>query len=340
MRILIVDDDATILDLLDDLLTDAGYQVTRASGGREALQLFDSGRFQLAIVDWQMPEIDGLELLKTIRSSIKGMHIYAILLSGRIEQEDIVAGLSAGADDYLCKPFNPNELLLRLHNAKRIVALGTRHVAIFAMAKLAEARDPDTGQHLERIRAYSWVLARRLAGEFPEITTEYLETLYQTSVLHDIGKVGTPDCILLKPDRLTDREFEVIKTHTVIGAETLAAAAREFPDIEFFTMAREIALTHHENFDGTGYPGGLRGREIPLCGRLVALADVYDALTNQRPYKPAFGHEVAKGIILERQEHFDPFVLKAFLDMEDEFLSIRDLFSDRESTPTLSEVEF
>lgn len=331
MRVLVVDDDKSTLDLLSDLLTRSGHAVSRATNGREALQLLEGSIFRLVITDWHMPEMDGLELCRTMRSNRTAGYIYTMILSDRSGKEDIAAGLSAGADDYICKPFHPEELLLRVNVAKRITALGASEVAVFALAKLAESRDPETGQHLERIRNYCWVLARWLRAEFLEITDEFVDTFYQTSTLHDIGKVGIPDSVLLKPGRLTQREFEVMKTHSTIGAQTLTAAIRQFPEVSYFTMARDIAMTHHENFDGSGYPQGLRGNKIPLCGRILALADVYDALTNRRPYKAALDHEVARGIIVESFDRFDPRIVTAFLDLEGEFQAIRDAFSDNDT---------
>jgi len=330
MRVLVVDDDECALELLSDLLTRSGYVVSQAANGRQALQLLESSSFRLVITEWNMPEMDGLELCRIIRANKATGYIYTIILSGRSDREDVAAGLSAGADDYICKPFHPGELLLRVNAAKRIAALGASEVAVFALAKLAESRDPETGQHLERIRNYCWLLARWLRREFLEITDEYVDTLYQTSTLHDIGKVGIPDSVLLKPGRLTKEEFEVMKTHTTIGAQTLLAAMRQFPEVSYLAMAKDIALTHHETFDGRGYPHGLRGTEIPLCGRIVAVADVYDALTSRRPYKPALHHEAARGIIIDTMERFDPRVLTAFLELEGEFIAIRDAFSDGE----------
>ena len=336
MQVLIADHDDAALASLEALLTRSGYSVTVARDGRRAFQLIEGGGFHLVLADCRIPQISGPELCRLIRSRINPGYVYTFLLSSLEGKRDTVAALRAGADDFLRKPFHPEELLLRLENAKRVVALGTRHAAIFAMAKLAESRDPDTGQHLERIRAYSWILARELTREFPEVTDEFVESLYHTSVLHDIGKVGIPDCVLLKPDRLTTREFEIMRTHTTIGADTLKATARAFPDIQFFAMAGDIALTHHENWDGSGYPAGLSGQAIPLCGRIVALADVYDALTSQRPYKSAYDHDVAKSLILEREAHFDPSVLRAFFSQEDQFLGVREALSDQQGAPVSS----
>jgi putative two-component system response regulator len=260
--------------------------------------------------------------------------VYFILLTTREGTERVVEGLSAGADEFLTKPFNADELAVRLRTAERVLSLETRDIAIFAMARLAESRDPETGAHLERVRSYSRLLAHQLATQAAsrgQVTGEFVRLIYLTSPLHDIGKVGIPDSVLLKPGRLSDREFEIMKTHTTIGAETLGAAAQQFPGVSFLEMARDIALTHHERFDGSGYPRGLRGTEIPLSGRIVALADVYDALTSKRVYKKSFAHDVARNIILaEAGKHFDPALVDAFAATEDEFIAVRDRFAEAE----------
>ncbi len=328
MRVLVVDKDESTLNRIGDLLAKCGHAVSRATNGREALQFMENSNFNLVITEWHIPEPDGLQLCRTIRSSRAEGYLYVIVLSERSEREDLLAALSAGADDYVIKPIHADELLLRVNAAKRIASVGVRDVALFALAQLAESRDPNTGQHLERMRNYCWVLARWLRREYPEITDEFLDTLYQTSALHDIGKVAIPDRILLKPGGLTDEEFEVMKRHTTIGAQTLMVASRQFPEVTYFTMAKDIALSHHEAFDGSGYPQGLRGNEIPLCGRIVALADAYDALTSRRPYKAALGHEASKRLILKSSERFDPRIMTGFLDLESEFLAIRDAFLD------------
>jgi len=194
------------------------------------------------------------------------------------------------------------------------------------------------------MRNYCWLLARWLRTQYTEITDEFIDILYQTSALHDIGKVGIPDSVLLKPGPLTEAEFEIMKTHTTIGAQTLTAAIHQFPEVSYFTMARDIALTHHENFDGSGYPQGLRGCEIPLCGRIVAMADTYDALANRRPYRAAFDHALSQDMIVRESDRFDPRILMAFLDLESEFDAIREAFSDgdppaAEGLPVPDEVE-
>ncbi len=334
MRILIVDDDDLALDALESTLLDAGYDVACARNGRDALAQLRRGDFRLVISDWLMPEMDGLELCRQIRAGDFGGYVYVILLTSQDSHDDLVVGLAAGADEFLTKPFHPGELRMRIRTGARILSLETREVAIFAMAKLAESRDPETGEHLERMRNYSQVLAEqlRLCGM---VDADFVHLMYLTSPLHDIGKVGIPDSVLLKPGRLSDREFEIMKSHTTIGAETLAAAERQYPGVAYLTLAKEIALTHHEHFDGTGYPSGLCGEDIPLAGRIVALADVYDALTTKRVYKDAFTHEIARNIILEAEgKQFDPQLVRAFLAAEEEFVATREKLS--ELAPALS----
>ncbi len=205
-------------------------------------------------------------------------------------------------------------------------------MTVFAMAKLAESRDSETGAHLERVREYSRILAQRLRQKpkFRDvIDDEYVRLIYETSPLHDIGKVAIPDAILLKPGKLTPDEFAVMQMHTVRGAETLDAALLEFPNARFLRIAKEIALSHHEKYDGSGYPAGLRGDGIPLSGRIVAVADVYDALTSKRIYKPVLSHETAvSSIVNEAGRHFDPDLVETFLESADEFRRCKGLHSE------------
>ena len=276
--------------------------------------------------------MNGIELCRAIRSEDLSGYVYVILLTGHNLPEQKVEGLRSGADDFITKPFNPSELVARIQTAERILSIETRDVTIFAMARLAESRDPETGAHLERVRSYSRVLAQHLSRveKFrAEINTEYVRLIYLTSPLHDIGKVGIPDCVLLKPGGLNDREFEIMKSHTTLGAETLDAALRQFPRVKFLQMGRDIAACHHERFDGTGYPQGLAGESIPLCARIVAVADVYDALTSKRVYKEAISHEVARSMIVQGEgTHFDPDIVDAFVQTEARLVSIRAQFAE------------
>lgn len=327
MQILIVDDDELSLDILEHALGGEGHSVIRASHGHHALEILQQGACQFVISDWDMPGMNGIELCQKIRRRDFGGYVYVILLTSHYGTADIVEGMSAGADDFITKPFHAAELAVRVRAGCRVVSLETRDLAIFALAKLAESRDPETGHHLERVRSYSRVLAEEL-GLNPKYTTEidaeFIHLIYLTSPLHDIGKVGIPDSVLLKPGRLSREEFDIMKTHATLGAATLESALDRYPAARFLRVARDIAATHHERWDGTGYPAGLAGLDIPLCGRIVSLADVYDALTSKRSYKEAFTHETARSIIIEGSNtHFDPDVVNAFVQVENEFLSIR-----------------
>ena len=342
MHILVVEDDAVTAELLAAVLEEKGYEVARACDGVEALGQLRAQDLALVICDWEMPRMDGLELCRAIRAQDFGRYVYIILLTARHGPQALIEGLAAGADEFMSKPLAPDELTVRLRTAERILALETRDVAIFAMAKLAESRDPETGAHLERMRNYSRLLAQRLldTGCAPgEMSPEYVRLIYQTSPLHDIGKVGIPDTVLLKPGRLSDREFEIMKTHTLVGAETLEAALRKYPGAKYLLMAWDIAISHHERWDGSGYPRHLAGHEIPLCGRIVALADVYDALTSKRVYKQAFTHDIARSMVLkESGTHFDAAVIEAFTDTEDQFMAIQEQLAD-DRAPLADKVE-
>jgi putative two-component system response regulator len=330
VRILTVDDDEAALEFINTCLGQAGHEVHSARSGREALEALARDETRMVITDCEMPGMSGLELCRSLRSRAGSGYVYVILLTSRGAPRQVAEVLAAGADDFIAKPPDPAELAMRVRTGERILGLETRDVAIFTMAKLAESRDPETGAHLERVRGYCRALADWFVasgqGEY-KIGPEYAGLLYETSPLHDIGKVGIPDSILLKPSRLSDREFEIMKTHTTLGAEALGAAAALFPDAGFLRMARDVAASHHERFDGTGYPRRLVGDNIPLCGRIVALADVYDALTSRRVYKNAYGHEVSKSIITEEAGNaFAPEVVQAFLATEQEFVTIHDRF--------------
>ena len=332
MDVLVVDDDEICRRAVAETLHAAGYRVTVADDGDQALQVLLRDGHQLVVSDWSMPGMNGLQLCRAIRSADLRRYVYFILLTSRDRTEDTIDGLSAGADEYVTKPFDPSELVMRVNTGRRIIAAESRDMTIFALAKLAESRDPETGAHLERVRSYCSAIARHLqrTAILPDkIDDDYVRLIYETSPLHDIGKVAIPDAVLLKPGPLTEPEFEIMKTHTLHGAKTLSAAMHEFPNAAFLRMAYDIALSHHERFNGSGYPRGLAGEEIPLCGRIVALADVYDALTSKRVYKDAMSHAAAKAIIVsETGKHFDPAIVDAFLALDDQFAAIRDRYAN------------
>src|SRR5580692_10016959 len=227
MEILIVDDDDFALSVLEDTLTRIGYSVTAARDGEEALKVLRETEIRLVVTDWDMPVMNGVDLCRTIRREDLSSYIYIIMLTGREGVKQRLEGLCAGADDFLNKPLDPEELIVCLKTAERILSLETRDLALFAMAKLAESRDTETGEHVERVQSYSRLIAKHLSPEVKSmygVGEEYIRLLHQTSPLHDLGKVGIPDNILLKPGRLTNDEFSVMQTHTVVGAQTLDAA--------------------------------------------------------------------------------------------------------------------
>ncbi len=354
-RILIVDDSEINVEILKEILSDS-YHLATASTGEECLNVIREFAPDLVLLDVMMPGISGYEVCRRIKTSPVGAFTQVILVSGKASKAERLQGYEAGADDYVIKPFDHDELLAKVRVQFRLRAalakvweadaklrafnedlerlvdqrtaqiVGMRDLTIFALAKLAESRDPETGAHLERIRNYARILAEQLSMQGPytaQIDDAFIGDIYRCSPLHDIGKVGIPDAILLKAGRLTREEFEVMKRHTVIGAETLDQAARQACGCgHFLIMAREVARHHHERFNGSGYPDGLAGDEIPLAARIVSLADVYDALTTRRVYKEAFTHETAWSIIEEgRGTQFDPAVYDAFVARREDFLA-------------------
>jgi putative two-component system response regulator len=334
MDVLIVDEEPLSRMATSQALQTAGFGVAFADSGEEAWSRINNENFQLVVCDCRMQGMSGLELCRAIRTNNSRRYVYLVLLTTHDRPQDLLEGLDAGADDYITKPINPAELILRIKAGRRIICSESSNLTIFSLAKLSEARNSETGKHLDRMRNYCRLLAQSLrdAGEFLDtIDEEYIRLIYETSPLHDIGKVAIPDSILLKPAKLTTEEFEIMKTHTLHGARTLAAAIQEFPHAQFLRMAYEIALTHHERFDGRGYPYGASGRDIPLSGRIVALADVYDALRSQRVYKRPMNHSEARSIIWgERRAHFDPAIVDAFLRVEDDFQQVQREFHDHD----------
>lgn len=334
MKIMIVDDDDIALAIAQKVLEQDGHSVTLACNGREAQDLLRHEQVEAVILDWNMPLMNGIELTHYLRSNEGVQYTYIIMVTARNRKEDLLEGLAAGANDFITKPFEPAELILRVRNAEQILAYQTTTMTLFSLAKLAESKDTDTGYHLERIRAYSKVLGEYILknASTDEVVHHHLpDLLFHASPLHDIGKVGIPDSVLLKPGHLTDREWNIMKSHVEIGARTIEEVLIKFPQADYLRIARDITLCHHERWDGSGYPRGLKAEDIPLAARIVTLADVYDALTMKRVYKNAIPHDIARGMILEgRGSHFDPRIVDAFLATENEFIRIRDSYPENE----------
>jgi putative two-component system response regulator len=354
--VLIVDDTPENLTVMNGLLREH-YRTKVASNGARALQIAeDNPRPDLILLDIMMPGMDGYEVCRRLKRDPKLTAVPVIFLTAKAEIEDEQAGFDAGGVDYITKPISPPIVLARVSTHLKLKAASdflkdknafletevqrrTREVqviqdvTIMAMASLAETRDNETGNHIRRTQNYVLALAKKLKSHrrfSAALDDQTIEMLYKSAPLHDIGKVGIPDAILLKPGKLTPEEFEIIKTHTTIGRDTIAAAEKliDGPST-FLRLAREIAHYHQEKWDGSGYPEGLRGDAIPVSARLMALADVYDALISKRVYKPPFPHEKAVAIITEGSgRHFDPDVVEAFLMIEGQFRSIAERFAD------------
>jgi PAS domain S-box-containing protein len=494
-HILIVDDDSIIVALLENLLKSEGFEITSASNGKEALEriahssLYKSGKPDLILLDIDMPVMDGYQTCKKVRGRKEYESIPIIMVTAESDKKVIKKLFSIGANDYILKPYESEELLARIlahirvkelieerdrlysqaeiyfqsykrsndatmitdtegyivdinqafvnfygyskeevigkkpnilrdpHSTNGIfenmwtdilnpekgywkgeimnltkdkreipiilsittimregnvigymgIALditarkqledtlreynrtleqsvmertkeieNTQNATIIGLAKLAEYRDPETGGHLERIRNYCFIVSQELGSreKYKEfIDKHFIDSIYKSSPLHDIGKVGIPDSILLKPGRLTLDEFEIMKTHTVIGGDAISTAEKKLEEQKssFLSMGKEIAYYHHEKFNGAGYPYGFKEDKIPLSARIMALADVYDALRSKRVYKEAWSHESTKDtIIKETGKHFDPDVVDAFLKLEEEFIKIKDRYHSEE----------
>lgn len=357
--ILVVDDTPANLSLMTSLLK-GRYHVKVANNGEKAIELAHMAPIpDLILLDIMMPGMSGYDVIKRLRAGVVTRHIPVVFLTAMSSAEDETLGLELGAADYITKPITPAVVMARVRTqlenkaaadflrdqasflesavASRTVELGAlQDVTILAMASLAETRDSDTGNHIRRTQHYVRVLARQVQnhprfGYFLDDAT--IELLFKSAPLHDIGKVGIPDRILLKPGRFTPEEFEIMKTHTTLGRDAIAAAEKQLgKEVAFLRHAKDIALYHQEKWDGSGYPEGLAGDAIPISARLMAVADVYDALISRRVYKEGIPHEKAVGIIVEgRGTHFDPDLVDAFLSVQDEFRAIALRYGDSDA---------
>jgi len=327
MKILVAEDNRiNRMILMQYLRAIPGSQCFEVDDGEKALRIWEAESPEILITDIEMPTMDGISLISEIRARETDTYTYIIVLTVHDDFECLGKSFDAGADDFLPKPFQQRELLYRIHAGERLLSLFQKQFIVYALAHLTEVRDMESGKHIERISAYSKVIATSLRT-LPEfsfvINRRFLDNLEIASVLHDIGKVGIDDQILRKNARLSDHEWSIMKTHTLIGQSTIENILSKYPKAQFLKFAAEVARWHHEWFDGSGYPDGLSGRAIPLAARIVALADVYDALINERVYKPAFSFDEARDIIVkESGTHFDPLIVQVFLEQEETFRHI------------------
>ncbi|MDA8409671.1 MAG: two-component system response regulator [Treponema sp.] len=365
--VLVVDDTVDNLAVATAVLKEQ-YRVKAANNGEKALEIAASAAPpDLILLDVMMPGLDGYEVCRRLKAASNTREIPVIFLTAMSETEDERKGLEIGAVDYILKPINPAILLARVRSQLQLKAAAdflrdkndflekeverrtaqvraVQEVTILALASLAETRDNDTGNHLRRTQHYVATLARDLRPTIREqgaclddepCTEEYINLLYKSAPLHDIGKVGIPDRILLKPGKLEPDEFEIMKRHSQLGFDAIDKAERSLGSaVAFLASAKDIALRHHEKWDGSGYPGGLSGADIPLSARIMAVADVYDALISRRVYKEGMPAEKAARIIIEGAgSHFDPSVVEAFVRSQDRLRDIARRFADEEEGP-------
>jgi putative two-component system response regulator len=357
IKILIVDDSPEAITVLGNALP-KHYKRQAALSGEKAIALLESTAElpDLILLDVMMPGMDGYEVCKYLKNDEKFKEIPVIYLSALTDIKDKAKAFEQGGVDFIVKPFNIKEIQARVethlkmrffqkelevcnNNLERIVSEKIKEISdsqmetIFTLAKLAEARDKETGEHLKRIQCICRFVVNTLRA-YPDfkdrINSDYIDNLQKASPLHDIGKVGISDTILLKPGKLTAEEFEEMKQHSSIGANTLENVYKDYPSNHYIKTGIDIARSHHEKWDGSGYPEGLIGDNIPLSAQIMALADVYDALRSKRVYKEAYTNIAAREIILEGSgNHFNPYIVQAFLEIENE--CVNKLYENKKS---------
>ena len=349
-KILIVDDREVNLRLLEAMLTPLGHKVYMAHNGKECLDAVVEINPDLILLDVMMPIMDGLATLIHLKSNPATKSIPVIMVTALTELKERINALEKGADDFLSKPINELELKARVNSLLNIKAYHdhlknhkerlesevtartqdlqqayatikrTSFETIFRLSRAAEFKDDDTGEHIVRMGHFAGAIARQMGLQDQEI-----ENIFYGAPMHDVGKIATPDAILRKPGKLNAEEWKIMQQHCEQGALILAN-----PETELLTVAETIAISHHEKWDGSGYPKGLAGADIPLAGRITAIADVFDALTSKRPYKEPFSIEKSFAIIREsRGGHFDPAVVDAFFTIEKEILQIKKTYGNK-----------
>jgi putative two-component system response regulator len=355
--ILIVDDAPGNIAVLSELLS-SDYRTLAATTGEAALRISSGDKPpDLILLDIMMPGMDGYDVIRRLKQEPRTADIPVIFLTAKSNVQDEQKGLDLGAVDYITKPLSPPIVMARIRThlhvkqvsdflrsrrdfleqevVRRTLEIRTiQDVAMVAMGSLAETRDNETGNHIRRTQFYMNTLGEEIKDHprFKEyFSDETIDLLKKSASLHDIGKVGIPDYILLKAGKLSPEEFEIMKTHTTLGRDAILAGEKLLDSpASFLRHSRDIAWCHHEKWDGTGYPRGLRGDEIPVSARLMALADVYDALISKRVYKAAFSHDTAISIIREGSgKHFDPDIAAAFFDVSDRFKEIASMYGDQ-----------
>jgi putative two-component system response regulator len=347
--ILIIDDQVQNIELLEAYLAPECYEIIKAFNGKDAVNIIAANQIDLVLLDIMMPRIDGFEVIRRVRQGEKNRLLPIILVTALKEKEDRVKGIEAGCDDFISKPVDKLELLARVHSLVKVKAYNDLMLnyrtelesevtarteqlkqalqriktasldTIYRLSMASEYRDEETGAHIKRVSRYSAAIARKMGMD-----ENTIETILYAAPMHDLGKIGIPDQILMKRGKLDPAEWKIIKFHTVIGAKILHGA-----EAEFIKLGEVIALSHHEKWDGSGYPNGEKGQQIPIAGRIVAIADVFDGLTSKRPYKEAFPTEVSLAIVKQgRGTHFDPDVADAFFGIQDEIINIKKQHSE------------
>ncbi|MFZ6741871.1 response regulator [Undibacterium sp. JH2W] len=345
-RILLVDDEDRNIRLLEVLLHAEGYTTLSANNGRDALKIAAFAQPDLILLDIMMPDMDGFSTVAELKANPLTQPVPVIMLTALDDRASKLRALEAGAEEFLTKPIDRADLSVRVRNLLRLKEYGdflndhnrilenqvvqrtaqlenAYRDTVFTLVRAAEHKDEETGHHVRRISYYCRALAEAM-----DLPVDFHDAIFQASPMHDIGKIGIPDHVLLKPGSFNHEEWNIMRTHCALGASILASGTSPYTE-----MGAEIALNHHERWDGTGYPNGLKGETIPIAARVMQICDVYDALRSRRPYKPSLDHQQSMSIIIEgdsrtRPSHFDPNVLSCFVTQSERFAAIFDQHAD------------